>query len=289
MPPAPTAAPLGCPLTATLIGAFAPRGRDGTAWPMGLNDANAVFQHGGTWHIMHQCDGGSVGGPCGGGHEGPLPSPVPGEQTYWHSWGHVVSTDGARWKRVADALTPTVHGVDHDHGSEGDGAVSFPDGKPVLLYSSGAGFDFPKGLTLVTGLARPADPTDPELVRWDKHTPLTWENGTAPCALAGRIWRSGGKYHMVCVTTGLTPPWTHKVPDARYETTNSSLEGPWRMADPRFACPGPAKCKCRPRFLWSSSSCFSAAAQTRVVCAARAGRRCFCRLRRRRTASPRTS
>ena len=32
-------------------------GEDGTAWPMGLNDANAVFQHRGIFHIMHQCDG----------------------------------------------------------------------------------------------------------------------------------------------------------------------------------------------------------------------------------------
>ena len=50
---------------------------------------------------MHQCDGGhgSPNMPCGGGHEGPLKPPVPGEQTYWHSWGHVVSDDMVRWKR----------------------------------------------------------------------------------------------------------------------------------------------------------------------------------------------
>ena len=45
-----------------------------------MNDANAVFQHAGVFHIMHQCDGGPPGVPCGGGWEGPNPHPLPGEQ-----------------------------------------------------------------------------------------------------------------------------------------------------------------------------------------------------------------
>lgn len=67
------------------------------------------------FHIMHQCDGGhgSPSMPCGGGHEGPLKPPVPGEQAYWHSWGHVVSEDMVRWKRVPDVLTPTPKGYEH--------------------------------------------------------------------------------------------------------------------------------------------------------------------------------
>jgi hypothetical protein len=48
-------------------------GKDGTAWPMGLNDANAVFQRNGVWHMMHQCDGATIRGPCGGGTAAALP------------------------------------------------------------------------------------------------------------------------------------------------------------------------------------------------------------------------
>ena len=36
-------------------------------WPGGVNDANGVFGRDGTFHIMHQCDGGPYGMPCGGG------------------------------------------------------------------------------------------------------------------------------------------------------------------------------------------------------------------------------
>ena len=46
-------------------------GINGTSWPGGVNDANAVFQLNGVGHIMHQCDGGPKGVPCGGGWEGP--------------------------------------------------------------------------------------------------------------------------------------------------------------------------------------------------------------------------
>ena len=176
-------------------------GLNGSRWPGGLNDANAVFQAGGVAHIMHQCDGGPKGTPCGGGWEGPnkfvtrdspctcilknssagrvqashmfsggvnasagqcwedddanyltaghivpplhVPSaakccdachgqqgctfytciadPPRGAQTYYHSWGHVISKDLARWTRIADALAPEVS--DYEHGAD---CVSFP-------------------------------------------------------------------------------------------------------------------------------------------------------------------
>ena len=207
-----------------------------------------MFQKHGTWHIMHQCDGAAHGrpGPCGGGHEGPLPGPVAGEETYWHSWGPVVSRDGVRWQRVADALTPTV-GLSHssEHGGDVDGAVSFPDGdgEPVIMFGIGDAWDFQEGLPLVTGLARLKNVSDTNMVHWSKRKPLTFANGSAPCALAGRVWRSkdNSHYSMVCVTVGMKPPGSRTLPDARYETPvgGAGLEGPWKLADARFACPGP--------------------------------------------------
>jgi predicted GH43/DUF377 family glycosyl hydrolase len=214
-------------------------GLNGTSWPAGLNDANAVYQHKGHWHIMHQCDGARNGFkmPCGGGHEGPQ-TQNPAEQTYWHSWGHVTSHDGVSWRRVTDVLTPTITGIDHDRGSEGDGSVSFPQGQDsaVLLYSAAAGYNFPHGLPMVTGIARP---NNASMLQWTKHKPLTYANGSAPCFLAGRVWQSADKshYNMVCITGGLRPPYSSTIPDARYSTENSSLEGPWTLADARFACP----------------------------------------------------
>jgi len=72
------------------------------------------------------------------------------------------------------------------------------------------------------GLARLANASsDREMIRWERHKPLTFANGSAPCALAGRIWRSADKshYNMVCVTIGATPPGSRTLPDARYQTS----------------------------------------------------------------------
>ena len=41
----------------------------------------AVFEHEGVFHVMHQCDGGGPDGlPCGGGHAGPARHP---HQSWW--------------------------------------------------------------------------------------------------------------------------------------------------------------------------------------------------------------
>ena len=46
-----------------IIGSMQPQA-DGS-WKAGtLNDANAVFERQGVFHVMHQCDGGAPGYPC---------------------------------------------------------------------------------------------------------------------------------------------------------------------------------------------------------------------------------
>ena len=222
--------------------------RNGSAlrWPGGVNDANAVFERAGVFHIMHQCDGGPPGVPCGGGHEGPAGADRPaGEQVWWHTWGHVVSRDLVRWQRVRDALTPEA--ANYEHGADCDGTVSFVASAagggtaPVMLF--GPGCDFKKGTegaarrgrrrldTAAVGVARPANASDPLLLDWvkDAANPVRFDG--APCSFAGTLWRSsnasgGGTWNMVCAAGG---QW------ARYTTDDDALHGPWAMADPSFA------------------------------------------------------
>ena len=159
---------------------------------------------------MHQCDGGPTGKYCGGGHEGPGKS-TPDEQTYWHSWGHVTSSDGARWRRVHDALQPTVNGIDSDHGADCDGTVSFPEGLPagaVITYGPGCGFHCANRSQPFcgppdVGLALAANASDPQMIRWEVVRPMQFEPGSKPCDYAnppGRIWKaaSGTHWNMLC-------------------------------------------------------------------------------------------
>ena len=46
-------------------------------------------------------------------------------QANWTDWAHLVSTDLAHWTRHPSALSPN---------GDWDGAVTFVDGKPVILY-----------------------------------------------------------------------------------------------------------------------------------------------------------
>jgi hypothetical protein len=234
--------PLHCALT------------DGTLpWPGGVNDANAVFQHAGTFHLMHQCDGGPAGAAgafCGGGWEGPNPHPVPGEQTYYHTWGHVVSTDLCHWRRIADTLTPNR--TNYEHSADCDGSVSFPPGVgPVLLYGPGCGWrgDAPDlGDAPVVAVAFPSNRSDPLLAEWVRRPdrPVAFAQGSPPCSFAGSVWRHNVSHWSMVCTTGSTR--------ARYTAPSSpgpmaGLEGPWTLADKAFGGGGAIGGKSGPAFL----------------------------------------
>eukprot|EP00035_Acanthoeca_spectabilis_P011596 m.204598 g.204598 ORF g.204598 m.204598 type:complete len:549 (-) comp15394_c0_seq4:139-1785(-) len=211
------------------------RGGGTIAWPGGVNDANAVFQHRGIYHLMHQCDGGPPGVPCGGGWEGPNQHPVPGEQTYYHSWGHVVSTDLCHWRRITDALTPNL--TDYEHGADCDGSISFLDSVgPVMLYGPGCGWKggvSELGDNPVVALAVPANSSDPLLAKWIRHPdrPLSFADGSPPCSFAGSVWRHNTTHWSMVCTSGATR--------ARYTALSTpaptaGLEGPWSLADKAF-------------------------------------------------------
>ena len=188
------------------------------------------------------------GGICAGGKVGA------------HAFSHLVSADGAHWRRLPDALVP-LNSSSYD-GADGDcdGTVSFPAGiGPVIMWgadcgrgkwpppesgSDGAGStvgepqtrDYPR-----VAMAMAANATDPLLERWVKSTanPIAWADPTRPCSFPGRVWRSdaGGERHWSMVCTGATsagPKANDQGPWYRMSTTDPTLHGPWKLADAAF-------------------------------------------------------
>ena len=235
-------------------------GANGTSWPGGVNDANAIFQHRGVFHMMHQCDGGPAGLPCGGGWEGRNPHPDKDEQTFFHSWGHVVSTDLARWRRVPDALTPSFKG--YEHGSDCDGTVSFPAGLgPVALYGPGCGFSGGEGRgeglpgrrrvrrdAARIGVAVAANASDPWLLGWVRspNLPVTFAPGSPPCSFAGTVWKHNDTHwSLVCSGSGnpeeelesnakVAGGGTRQRYTAPVTGGVNGIAGPWTLVDPAF-------------------------------------------------------
>jgi hypothetical protein len=188
-----------------------------------LNDANAIFEYKGVYHVMNQ-GGFQVNG------------------TGKVNWTHAVSNDLVRWYRVEDSIP---------HGIQGacDGTASFPGGPegsaPVIMWgpdcADGTGFphyesesglkDYPRA-----AVARPADPTSPHLIKWVKGpSNVSFTNGstqTEPCSFPGKVWKSevGEYYNMLC-----SPHWTGNWGGswARYTSTDASLQT-WTLADPLF-------------------------------------------------------
>jgi hypothetical protein len=201
-----------------------------------LNDANAVFEHAGIYHVMNQ------------GSTGPSPVPVDSaNQTVVVNITHAVSNDLVHWYRVQDAVPRTIQGAC-------DGTVSFPGGSafgtsPVLLFGPDCadpdGFphegelgsaDYPRVAT-----AFPADPNDPHLIHWRKALRnVSFVNGTTPsepCSFPGKVWRStvGPYWNMLC-----SPHWTGNWGGAwaRYTSTDPALQS-WTLADPNFITHAP--------------------------------------------------
>ncbi|TXS47923.1 glycoside hydrolase [Streptomyces sp. or43] len=114
-----------------------------------MNEPHAPIQVNGKYHLFYQHNS-----------HGP----------YWHNigWGHAVSEDLVHWRDLPVALAPTAGSVAPDGVWSGDSTLD-ENGVPVLLFTAGNDSQRPNQ---ATGLARPVDPSDPDLVEWKMHPTL---------------------------------------------------------------------------------------------------------------------
>ena len=181
-----------------------------------LNDANAIFQYRGLWHVMFQSG------------DGPPP--------YGWRWAHKVSNDLVHWYPIADALTPKMtENTTWDDKGACDGTLSFPDlgtapfdgTVPVILYGPDC------GVNVSVELAVPADPDDPFLANWvngggEAAGHVTFEG--IECQFPGRVWKSeAGPYWNMLGSLGSkgTGHW------ARFTSSDASLMS-WKYSNSSF-------------------------------------------------------
>jgi len=208
------------------------RNATGALYMEPLNDANAIAEYKGIYHVMMQEGGGN--------------------------WSHGVSNDMVSWYLIEDALDS---GPDFPHSRPGsdrnpcDGSLSFPDlgaapyngSAPVVVYDAACGVPLAPpaakgGGQLGAGddvdrleVALPSDPSDPYLRKWTKTRPgpVKFEGGSPPCAFPSRVWKSTSAavltWNMLCVSHG-GEPW------ARYSSTTPTLMQ-WKLADKTFTIP----------------------------------------------------
>ncbi|MBP2112821.1 GH32 C-terminal domain-containing protein [Paenibacillus silagei] len=120
-----------------------------------MNEAHAPIYYNGQYHLFYQHN-----------PQGP----------FWHQihWGHWVSDDMVHWENVRPALAPEAGTLDPDGAWSGSAAYD-RDGNPVLFYTAGNDSLSPNQRT---GLATPADLSDPSLEQWVKYPePVTEQNG----------------------------------------------------------------------------------------------------------------
>ncbi|MGC9381293.1 GH32 C-terminal domain-containing protein [Streptomyces sp. MH13] len=133
-----------------------------------MNEPHAPIQYKGKYHLFYQHNS-----------HGP----------YWHNiaWGHAVSEDLVHWRDLPVALAPTEDSVAPDGVWSGDAAYD-ENGVPVLLFTAGNDSQRPNQ---ATGLARPVDPDDSDLVEWKMHPTLVTSQTADLDVGAGRKVRFG--------------------------------------------------------------------------------------------------
>ena len=193
-----------------------------------LNDANAIAEYKGIYHVMMQEGGGN--------------------------WSHAVSNNMVQWYLVEDALDSGGENVRFPDVGPCDGSLSFPDlgeapyngSTPLIVYDAACGVplirsNVKRGEPHVGAgddvdrleVARPADPSDPYLRSWTKTLPGPIQFDGAPCAFPSKVWRSESAvtpaWNMLCNMHG-NQPWS------RFTSTTSTLMR-WKLADQNFTIP----------------------------------------------------
>jgi sucrose-6-phosphate hydrolase SacC (GH32 family) len=116
-----------------------------------MNEPHAPFYQDGRYHLFFQKN------PFG---------------PFWHQihWGHWTSPDMVHWRELPMALAPEDDTLAPD-GIWSGSATHAQDGTPVLFFTAG---NDKAPIHERVGIARPADPSDPDLRRWTKHpVPVT--------------------------------------------------------------------------------------------------------------------
>jgi sucrose-6-phosphate hydrolase SacC (GH32 family) len=151
-----------------------------------MNEPHAPMYYNGKYHLFFQFN---LHGP------------------YWGNicWGHLVSDDMVNWKPLKEVITPDYDSVAPD--GVWSGGVTYDDkGVPVLFFTAGNDSRKDKdGTGLVSnqniGMARPKDPSDPNLTEWVVHDSLVIKQD----AKTGRpgdfrdphIWKEGSTCYML--------------------------------------------------------------------------------------------
>ena len=180
-----------------------------------INDVSSVIEHGGIYHVFHQC--------C------------------QNHWDHVISRDLIHWTRLPPPIVPNMNptGVPHpdwydDHGSW-DGSLSVPrewNGltEPVVVMTAiegtKPGSPPPSPYTVAMAVVRPTNASDPFLLSWtkDASNPIKFMSGklTTPYDTPGQVWKNGDNYSFLIL-------------GQRYTTTDPTFHT-WGLAPgPKFA------------------------------------------------------
>ncbi len=111
-----------------------------------MNEPHAPFHYNGRYHLFYQSN-----------PHGPFFNHI--------HWGHWVSEDMLRWRELPLAIRSGNDDLSPDGIAAGSATLD-ADGDPVLLFTALNGAASP-GQRIA--LARPADLSDPDLVRWNPH------------------------------------------------------------------------------------------------------------------------
>lgn len=124
-------------------------------------------------------------------------------------WGHLVSDDMVNWKPLKEVITPTAGSVCPD--GVWSGGISYDSkGVPVIFFTAGNDSHSKDGLisNQNIGIARPKDPSDPNLTEWIVDDKLAIEQksgqGVSGQFRDAHVWQEGDTWCMLIGSSSTT-------------------------------------------------------------------------------------